>query len=98
MLERPDLSLNDKTRPASSLAPYGLLYATVSFHQESQAIMCNPAVPSALGALLCPGIAVTVSALRFRRSSQLARAELLINVSISYHPQHPISLSFSPAG
>lgn len=97
MPEMPDLSLKDKTRPASSLALYRLLYATVSFHQKSQAVMCNPAVPSALGALLCPWIAVTVSALRFICSSQLARAELLINVSISYHPQHQISLSFSPA-
>lgn len=62
MLEMLDLSVNDKTRPASSLALEGLLYAAVGFHQNSQAILCNPAVLGAPGAPLCPGIAVTVSA------------------------------------
>lgn len=90
-------SFTEQQNPSSKFpgsARAALRYSELS--SESPAVMCGAAVPAAPGALPCPGIAAT--ARRFICSPQLAGAELLINVSISYHPQHPISLSFSPAG
>lgn len=90
-------SFTEQQNPSSKFpgsARVALRYSELS--SEIPAVMCDAAVPAAPGALPCPGIAAT--ALRFICSPQLARAELLINVSISYQPQHPISLSFSPAG